>query len=59
MKQFQKNTIQNKIFLRLTRFNLFPKRQHFSQPKTNYRVSTFPSLHKQHPILPNYLTANT
>ena len=43
----------------MTRFKLFPKRQHFFQPKTDYRTSTFPSSPDQHPILPNYSTANT
>ena len=47
----------NKI--RMTRFKLFPKRQLFSQLKTNYRTSTFRSSQELHPTLPNYPTANT
>ena len=43
----------------MTRFKLFPKTQHFSQPLVNNRTSTFPSLQEQHPTLPIYATAKT
>ena len=43
----------------MTRFNFFPKRQQFSQPKISYRTATFPSSPEQHPTLPSYSAANT
>ena len=43
----------------MTRFELIPKRQQFSQPKINYRTSTLLSSREQHPTPLNYLTANT
>ena len=44
---------------RLTRFNLFPRRQPLSQPSINYRTSMFPSSQEQIPTLPIYSTFNT
>ena len=43
--------------LQMPKFELFPKRLHFSHPKITLQLSTFPSS-EQHPTLPNYSTTN-
>ena len=40
--------------LQMPKFNLFPKRHHFSHPKTTIQTSTLPFSSEQHPSLPNY-----
>ena len=42
----------------MPKFKLFPKRPHFSHPKTTLQPSTLPSS-EQHPTLPNYSTTNS
>ena len=44
--------------LQIPKFKLFPKRHHFSHPKTTFQQSTLPSS-KQHPSFPNYSTTNS
>ena len=44
--------------LQISKFNLFPKRHHFSQPKITLPTSTLPSA-EQHPSLPNYSITNS
>ena len=38
----------------MPKFKLFPKRHHFSHPKTFLQTSTLPFSSEQHPSLPNY-----
>ena len=40
--------------LQIPKFKLFPKRHHFSHPKTTLQTSTLPFSPDQHPSLPNY-----
>ena len=40
--------------LQMPIFKLFPKRHHFSHPKTTLQTSTLPFSSDQHPSLPNY-----
>ena len=40
--------------LQIPKCNLFPKRHHFSHPKTTFQTSTLPFSPDQHPSLPNY-----
>ena len=40
-------------------FKLFPKRHHFSHPKTTLPTSTLPFFSEQHPSLPNYSNNNS
>ena len=40
--------------LQMPNFKLFPKRHHFSHPKTILQTSTLPLSPDQHPSLPNY-----
>ena len=40
--------------LQMPKFKLFPKRHHFSHPKTTLQTSTIPFSSEQHPSLPNY-----
>ena len=44
--------------LQIPKFEIFPKRHHFSQPKITFQPSTLPSS-EQHPSLPNYSTLNS
>ena len=44
--------------LQMPKFNLIPKRLHFSHPKITLQPSTLPSS-EQHPTLPNYFTTNS
>ena len=37
----------------MSKFELFPKRHHFSHPKTTLQTSTLPFSSEQHPSLPN------
>ena len=37
---------------------MFPKRHHFSHPKTTLQTSTLPFSSDQHPPLPNYSNKN-
>ena len=43
----------------MPKFKLFPKRHHFSHPKTTLQTSTLPFLSEQHPSLPNYSNKNS
>ena len=40
--------------LQMPKFKLFPKRHHFSHPKTTIQTSTLPFSSDQNPSLPNY-----
>ena len=44
--------------LQIPKFKLFPKRHHFSHPKSTFQPSTLPSF-EQHPSLPNFSTTNS
>ena len=44
--------------LQIPKLKLFPKRQHFSHPKSTFQPSTLPSS-EQHPSLSNYSTTNS
>ena len=43
----------------MSKFKLFPKRHHFSHPKTTLPTSTLPFSSEQHSSLPNYSNNNS
>ena len=43
----------------MSKYKLFPKRHHFSHPKTTFQTPTLPLSSDQHPSLPNYSNTNS
>ena len=45
--------------LQMSKFKLFPKKHHFSHPKTTLQTSPLPFFSEQRPSLPNYSNKNS
>ena len=43
----------------MSKFKLFPKKHHFSHPKTIFQTSIFPFSSEHYPSLPNYSIKNS